>query len=72
MQQHWKLLIDHLYRDFIDFFLPDWMNKVDFQRPATFLSLPEQVVKARPEGGQENLVLGLRFNDQKMALLSLL
>lgn len=71
MQQHWKLLIDHLYRDFIDFFLPDWMNKVDFQRPATFLSLPEQVVKARPESGQENLVLGLRFNDQKMALLLL-
>lgn len=71
MQQHWKLLINHLYQDFIDFFLPDWMNKVDFQRPATFLSLPERVVKARPESGQENLVLGMRFNNQQMALLLL-
>ncbi|MEM1325071.1 MAG: hypothetical protein AAGI23_03905 [Bacteroidota bacterium] len=71
MQQQWKLLIEHLYQDFIDFFLPDWTDKIDFQRPATFLRLPERVVLSKPEAHQENLVIGTRFRDQEMALLLL-
>jgi hypothetical protein len=71
MQQQWKVLIEHLYQDFIDFFLPNWTGKIDFQRPATFLRLPERVVQARPDAAQENLVIGMRFRDQEMALLLL-
>jgi len=71
MQQHWKLLIEHLYQDFIDFFLPDWTGQLDESRPATFLNLPKQVVAAKKEDPQENLVLGLRFKNGKAGLLLL-
>ncbi|MEM8523785.1 MAG: hypothetical protein AAGG68_04030 [Bacteroidota bacterium] len=71
MQQHWKLLIENLYQDFIDFFLPDWTDRLDTGRPATFLSLPKQVVEAKKDDPQENLVLGLRFKDGKAGLLLL-
>ncbi|MEM9884701.1 MAG: hypothetical protein AAF849_02345 [Bacteroidota bacterium] len=69
MQAYWKLLVEHLYQDFIDFFLPDWTNKIDFSRPATFLNLPESVVAGSVDQRQENLVIGLRFQDQQNALL---
>ncbi|MEM0994899.1 MAG: hypothetical protein AAGI49_17845, partial [Bacteroidota bacterium] len=71
MQAHWKLLIQHLYQDFIDFFLPDWTGKVDFSRPATFLNIPAQVVAGSADQPQENLIIGLRFKDQHNALLLL-
>ncbi|MEL6941217.1 MAG: hypothetical protein AAFO82_00990 [Bacteroidota bacterium] len=71
MQQHWKLLIENLYQDFIDFFLPDWTDRLDTSRAATFLSLPKQVVVAKKDDPQENLVLGLRFKDGKAGLLLL-
>lgn len=71
MQQHWKRLIENLYQDFIDFFLPDWVDQLDTSRPATFLNLPKQVVEAKKGDAQENLVLGLRFKDGKAGLLLL-
>ncbi|MEM6700519.1 MAG: hypothetical protein AAF806_09670 [Bacteroidota bacterium] len=71
MQQHWKHLIENLYQDFIDFFMPDWVDQLDTSRSVTFLNLPTAVVEAKEDDAQENLVLGLRFKDGKAGLLLL-
>lgn len=68
MRQAWQLLIPHFYPAFLDFFLPDWADRVDANRSPAFLPLP--IGKKLSEHAlQENLLLGIRLRDQSNGLL---
>lgn len=71
MRQEWQALIEHLYQDFISFFLSDWEDRIDYNRPATFLKLPKSVIDTKPDAPHENVVIGIRFKDGKLGLLLL-
>ena len=48
----WKLIISHLRVEFVHFFLPDWVEQIDFTKPIEFLD--KELKRILPKGKAKN------------------